>query len=95
MSSKLVGCCHKDDKEQSDVIIVKLSTKGTKFVPNDDAELQIVTTLNAAGYFPPVYASFNNGFTYGFVPGESLNIQSVREDKMIRYIEYPYSFPSK
>jgi len=38
--------------------------------------------LNKAGYTHCIYATFNNGFAYQFLEGETLTIETVRDPKV-------------
>lgn len=38
--------------------------------------------LNAAGRCPPLYATFKNGIAYGFVSGITLDVKTVRDEKI-------------
>lgn len=44
--------------------------------------LILVQILNKAGYTHCIYATFNNGFAYQFLEGDTLTVETVRDPKI-------------
>lgn len=46
----------------------------------------IVQVLHEAGYTHKLYATFNNGFAYEFLPGNILTTENVRQPKVYQLV---------
>jgi len=86
ISNKLVGFRLKSDTAKNDLILVRVYGAKTELFIDRDAEMRIIVMLNEAGLCKPLYAKFNNGLAYGFVPGECLNKDTVRDDHIASLI---------
>lgn len=74
---------YEDGKFLEDVVLLRVEGEGTELMIDRKRERENIQILHAAGCCPPLYAVFNNGIAYGFVNGETLDENTVR-DKTIR-----------
>ncbi|KAL3842114.1 hypothetical protein ACJMK2_020166 [Sinanodonta woodiana] len=73
-------------KFDEDVILLRIYGEGTEMMIDRNLEKKNVLVLSEAGCCPPLYAEFNNGIAYGFVHGQTLEPDTVRDDRVKRLI---------
>lgn len=81
----LVGC-YLDGKYDEDVVLIRKYGNNTNLLVDRKAEIDIIRTLNQNGICMPLYATLTNGIVYGFVHGETLNVDMVRDEHIARLI---------
>lgn len=83
ITNKLVAIFPKEKglkQSREDVVLLRINGTGTeKFISRTD-ELVSISALHSAGLCPPVFAKLANGLCYGFLPGNQLGIEEVREE---------------
>lgn len=80
ITNKLVGCFH--DKNPDDVILVRVYGHKTDMLIDRLAETRNIQLLHAAGYAPRIYATFQNGLAYEYVPGVILTVETCRSPEI-------------
>jgi ethanolamine kinase len=85
ISNKLVGCCLKSDREKSDMVLIRVYGMKGDLIVDREAELKTMVLLHAVGCSEPLYATFQNGLSYGFVQGECLDEKTVRDEHIAKY----------
>ncbi|XP_017787130.1 PREDICTED: ethanolamine kinase [Nicrophorus vespilloides] len=74
ITNKLVKCSLSDT---SDAVLVRVYGNKTDLLIDRTAETRNIVMLNKVGLAPNLYATFNNGLAYEFVPGCTLCDESV------------------
>ncbi|XP_061396868.1 ethanolamine kinase [Musca vetustissima] len=64
-------------QKQKDVILVRIYGNKTDLLIDRKAETRNIILLHSYGFAPTLYATFKNGLVYDFVPGVTLNPESV------------------
>lgn len=77
ITNKLVGCCQSNFNTDKDVILVRIYGNKTDLLIDRKAETRNFKVLNRFGFAPRLYATINNGLVYEFVPGCTLNPNTV------------------
>ncbi|WAR23183.1 EKI1-like protein [Mya arenaria] len=62
-----------------ETVLIRINGVGTELFTDRVLEKEIIKTLHARGLCAPLYATFNNGIAYGYVSGETLDADSVRQ----------------
>lgn len=65
------------NKQIKDVILVRVYGNKTDLLIDRKAETRNIVLLHSYGFAPALYATFKNGLVYDFVPGVTLNTDSV------------------
>ncbi|XP_025830734.1 ethanolamine kinase-like isoform X2 [Agrilus planipennis] len=76
ITNKLVKCRLEGEKEENSVLVRVYGHK-TDLLIDRKAETRNIKLLNREGLAPSLYATFSNGLAYEFVPGCTLNCNSV------------------
>ncbi|XP_065344692.1 ethanolamine kinase [Cloeon dipterum] len=79
ITNKLVACSYKSGEDLTDgddVVLVRVYGAKTDLLIDRQAETRNLKVMHNAGYAPRVYATFENGLAYEFVPGVTLNTES-------------------
>lgn len=86
--NSLVCFYQKTDPKRDDAIVVRVNgdALGEMGVSDRDREFLCLQVAQAAGVFPALYATFNNGMIYKFAPGRVLNYQDFRNPSVIKEI---------
>uniref|UniRef100_A0A915N187 ethanolamine kinase n=1 Tax=Meloidogyne javanica TaxID=6303 RepID=A0A915N187_MELJA len=99
ITNKIFCVCNGEEKE--DKLIFRVFGAGSDKIIDREFELENFERLSKNGLAAPVYAKFENGLVYGYLPGECVSIKSVREpfllDKLnnkIHFIDYEYAGPN-
>ncbi|KAJ2549833.1 hypothetical protein EV175_004297 [Coemansia sp. RSA 1933] len=66
ITNKLVMCTNKTNDT---TVLIRAYGKNTDFIIDRNSELLNMIRLSRLGVCPPVYARFENGLMYGFIPG--------------------------
>uniref|UniRef100_A0A7G3AHH4 ethanolamine kinase n=1 Tax=Lutzomyia longipalpis TaxID=7200 RepID=A0A7G3AHH4_LUTLO len=74
ITNKLVGCFYGDVK---DTVLIRVYGNKTDLLIDRTAETRNIRMLHSFGLAPQLYATFNNGLAYEFVPGVTLTPESV------------------
>lgn len=62
-----------------DVLLIRVYGQNTDLLIDRGAELRNIQLLQGVGFAPKLYATFNNGLAYEFVPGSTLDVDTVRD----------------
>ncbi|XP_014253652.1 ethanolamine kinase 1 isoform X3 [Cimex lectularius] len=76
ITNKLIGCSIKENP--SDVVLVRVYGKNSDLLIDREAEKENFKLLHKAGFAPRLYATFKNGLAYEFVPGNVINVDTVK-----------------
>lgn len=76
----MIGCFHADS--QTEVLLVRIYGNKTDLLIDRGAERLNIVFLHEHGLAPQLYATFRNGLVYEFVPGVTLNTESVYEPQI-------------
>ncbi|GAB0096001.1 Ethanolamine kinase [Sergentomyia squamirostris] len=79
ITNKLVGCFH---GEVTDTVLIRIYGNKTDLLIDRTAETRNIKLLHSRGFAPSLYATFNNGLAYEFVPGATLTPTSVKDDQI-------------
>ncbi|KAJ3641303.1 hypothetical protein Zmor_027815 [Zophobas morio] len=85
ITNKLVGCRHKDEDE-AETVLVRIYGNKTDLLIDRKAETRNILLLSKLGLAPHLYATFQNGLAYQFVPGCTLTHQTVTEEHIYRLV---------
>ncbi|KAJ1678362.1 hypothetical protein EV182_004202 [Spiromyces aspiralis] len=81
ITNKLVKC---EDTKSGTTVLVRAYGKKSELIINRRQELQTMAGLARLGLCPPLYARFENGLVYGFIPG-----------RVVQPVEMGYAYISK
>lgn len=76
ISNKLIGC-NLSGLGHSEMILFRLYGNKTELFIDREKELETFQILHSKGYGPPVYGTLENGISYGFLPGEVLDTDTI------------------
>lgn len=83
----MIGCFYADpEKFLNEVLLVRIYGNKSELMIDRAAEKRNMAMLFKAGLAPQLYATFQNGLVYDFVPGVTLNFKSVNEPKIWRLV---------
>uniref|UniRef100_A0A336MXR1 ethanolamine kinase n=1 Tax=Culicoides sonorensis TaxID=179676 RepID=A0A336MXR1_CULSO len=66
----------------SDVVLIRIYGNKTDLLIDRKAETRNIKLLHRYGYAPKLYATFCNGLAYEYVPGNTLNVETVKDPKV-------------
>lgn len=75
-----------DGKFKEDVIVIRVYGQKTDLIIDRDAEKNNMQLLHKYNLCPPLYAVLPNGIAYGFAQGETLDMETVRDDTISELI---------
>ena len=78
ISNKLIGCMLQNGSEK-DLIMFRLYGNRTELFIDREQELVNVEFLHARGFAPKLYATFENGYCCGFIPGRTLETEEMSD----------------
>ena len=76
ISNKLIGA-NLPGLGHSEMILFRLYGNKTELFIDREKELETFQILHSKGYGPPVYGTLENGISYGFLPGEVLDTDTI------------------
>ncbi|EZA50752.1 Ethanolamine kinase [Ooceraea biroi] len=76
-TNKLIGIWYSG--HYTDMVLIRIYGNNTDLLIDRKSEIQNIQILNKAGYTHCIYATFNNGFAYQFLEGETLTTETVRD----------------
>lgn len=76
-TNKLIGVWHSG--HYTDMVLIRVYGNNTDLLIDRKSEIRNIQILNKAGYTHCIYATFNNGFAYQFLEGETLTTETVRD----------------
>ena len=79
ITNKLFGYIGESCTDKNDMILLRIYGKNTSFIIDRKRELQTHIKLNKSGFASQVYCTLNNGYLYGYVDGNTLTAESVRD----------------
>lgn len=80
ITNKLIGCWTKENA--NDIVLIRIYGQNTDLLIDREAETKNFKLLQKAGYAPQLYSIFLNGLAYEYVPGEILDVLTVRCPKV-------------
>lgn len=87
ITNKLIGCFHADlESSRSETLLVRIYGNKTDLLIDRKAEKKNIAYLHRHDLAPQLYATFQNGLVYEFVPGVTLNTKSVYEPEIWRLV---------
>ena len=86
ITNTLMGCWHKDDPAQEEMILIRIYGANTELIIDRNAEMRNIQLLHAVGCSKPLFARFANGVAYGFFPGACLDEKTVRDPVINRSV---------
>lgn len=63
----------------SDVVLIRIYGNKTDLLIDRKAETRNIKLLHRYGFAPRLYATFCNGLAYEYVPGRTLNVDTVKD----------------
>lgn len=93
ITNKIFCVCNGEEKE--DKLIFRVFGAGSDKIIDREFELENFERLSKNGLAAPVYAKFENGLVYGYLPGECVSIKSVREPCIVEKISISLSLIHK
>ncbi|XP_046432545.1 ethanolamine kinase 1 [Neodiprion pinetum] len=84
ISNKLVGVWCKDRYDE--MVLIRVYGYKTDLFIDRTAETRNIRLMHAAGYTHCLYATFNNGLAYEFLPGDTLTVDSVRSPPIYKLV---------
>ncbi|KAI4458990.1 choline/ethanoalamine kinase [Holotrichia oblita] len=85
ITNKLLACNLNGNLEE-ETILVRIYGNKTDLLIDRKAETRNILMLNELGLAPSLYATFENGLTYEFVPGTTLNVKTVADPKIYKLV---------
>lgn len=85
ITNKLVGC-NLIDSDARETVLVRVYGNKTDLLIDRKAETRNILLLNSAGLAPQLYATFQNGLAYEFVPGNTLTDKTVSQPEIYRLV---------
>ncbi|XP_053678118.1 ethanolamine kinase [Anopheles nili] len=90
ITNKLVGCFNQPQAgpdesatpEPEDVVLIRVYGNKTDMLIDRCKETENIQLLHRHGYAPALYATFNNGLAYEYVPGVTLTPTTVKCDRV-------------
>ncbi|EFN77226.1 Ethanolamine kinase 1 [Harpegnathos saltator] len=64
------------------MVLIRVYGNNTDLLVDRKSEIENIRILNKAGYTHCIYATFNNGFAYQFLEGDTLTVKTVRDPKI-------------
>ena len=86
ITNTLLGCWHKDDLDQEEMVLIRIYGANTDLIIDRAAEIRNIQLLHAVGCARPLYARFANGIVYGFFPGECVDEITVQDPVISRSV---------
>ncbi|KAK7090689.1 ethanolamine kinase 1-like [Littorina saxatilis] len=85
ITNKLFGA-YLEGSDMKDVVLIRVNGEGTEVIIDREAEVRTFQLLHANKCGPPLFALFKNGMSYGFVQGEPLDEDNVRDERVATLI---------
>ncbi|XP_019865531.1 ethanolamine kinase [Aethina tumida] len=85
LTNKLVGCKLKDASDE-DTVLIRVYGNKTDLLIDRKAESRNIILLNKVGLAPELYATFDNGLAYKFIPGSTLKPHTVTDPVIYRLV---------
>ena len=83
----------KEDKDMTDAIVVRVFNESCGDTTIREKEFLAAQITHAAGSFPQIYASFNNGFVYQYAIGRNPNFYDITKLEFVQKLTRKlYSF---
>ena len=83
LTNKLVGAWHGDKK---DMVLVRIYGEDTNKYIDRDSEKENMKKMEEGGCGSKLYAAFNNGLSYEFVHGSTLQMEMIFDPKIYREV---------
>lgn len=66
----------------TDMVLIRVFGNNSDLLIDRESEIKNIRILNKVGYTHCIYATFNNGFAYEFLEGETLTTETVKNPKV-------------
>lgn len=87
ITNKLIGCFHFDpESKREEVLLVRIYGNKTDLLIDRNAEKINIAFLHKHGLAPELFATFRNGLVYEFVPGVTINSETVNDPRIWRLV---------
>lgn len=86
ITNKLFKVYLEDDKDST--MLVRIYGENTEHIIDRAAEIRNIKILGNFGFAPRLYATFNNGIAYQFIPGVTLNVNSCRDEEIFPLVAH-------
>ena len=77
---------HNSDEKRSDALLARVYGIEGQEIVNREREFLSIQISHAAGCFPPIVATFQNGILYKYAPGRIVNFHDLVKPEVIRDI---------
>ncbi|XP_065205682.1 ethanolamine kinase 2 [Planococcus citri] len=77
ITNKLIGCYCLNDPD--DIMLVRVYGEKTDLFIDRLVEVQNFKLMSSKGYAPKLFATFDNGMVYSYIPGDVLNVTSCKD----------------
>lgn len=77
---------YEEGKFDEDVVLFRIEGEANDLMVDKERELLYMQAFKMAGCGPPVYATFKNGLVYGYIHGETLDLDTVKDPQIARLI---------
>lgn len=77
-TNDIIGFCLDNNSITKDIVLLRINGKGTEQFINREREVYIRCLLSQAQLAPPVHCEFMNGLCYGYVPGQTLKPEELK-----------------
>ncbi|XP_033106154.1 ethanolamine kinase 1-like [Anneissia japonica] len=84
ITNKLIGCYLPEDKKT--MVLVRIYGHKSEVVIDREREIKTFQILFAANCGPELYAILKNGLCYGYIPGVTLSVKTVRDEHISKLI---------
>lgn len=71
-----------NEENVQNVVLIRVYGNKTDLLIDREKEIQNIKLLHSYGFAPSLYATFQNGLAYEFVPGVTLNRDNVLEPEL-------------
>ena len=79
ITNKLFGYIDESSTDKNEMILLRIYGKNTSCIIDRKRELETHLKLNKSGFASPVYCTIDNGYLYGFIDGNTLTAETVRD----------------
>ncbi|KAB0802137.1 hypothetical protein PPYR_04323 [Photinus pyralis] len=84
-TNKLIRC-REENGPPHEAVLVRVYGNKTELMIDRNAEKRTILILNNLGLPPRLYASFENGLAYEYIPGRTLNCNTIRQPEIYKLI---------
>lgn len=78
--------CRLENRPPHETVLIRVYGNKSDLMIDRKAELRNILTLNKIGLPPRLYATFENGIAYEYIPGRTLNCKIVRQPEIYKLV---------